>query len=422
MRKRLSSLFLLLLPAAFAVEDTRGQGWEALRGVVLEAAYTGDVVSNLLGGRRNGTVYLHNIDLSATADIKQLGGWRGGTLFFSGLTLQGGSPTLLVGDAQGVSNIEAEDAWLLYEAWYEQILFEGHLSVLGGLYGLDSEFDVIHAASLFLHSSHGTGPDLSQSGRNGPSIFPLTSLGMRLRLVPRAPFAVQLAVLDGVPGQPDKPDGVRIIFGPDDGLLIAAEASYLFRRGGVPASRRQELRRRHVSRTTSVPFHARVAVGAWTYTRTFDTLAAVDDSDRPPQQTASRGLYTLVEGQILRERSDPAQGLTLYARMGIASERVNRFRAYTGAGVVYTGPLAGRDMDQLGVGIAAAHNGAPYKATRRYVGEAVEAAEVNIELTYLAPIVPWLTLQGDAQYIANPDTNTALADAVVVAIRLLVTL
>jgi porin len=48
-----------------------------------------------------------------------------------------------------------------------------------GLYDLNSEFDVIEAAALFLNPSHGIGPDFAQSGRNGPSIFPVTSLAIR---------------------------------------------------------------------------------------------------------------------------------------------------------------------------------------------------------------------------------------------------
>jgi porin len=410
------------MTAAFAAEDSRGQSETPVRALSFGAAYTGDVFSNLSGGRRNGTFYLHAIDLTATAGTERLGGWRGGTLFLDGLNVRGSSPTRLVGDAQGVSNIEAENAWLLYEAWYEQVLFEGHVSVLGGLYGLDSEFDVIETASLLINSSHGTGPDLAQSGKNGPSIFPFTSPGLRLRLASGFPFSLQLAVLDGVPGRPDEPSGVHIDFGPDDGLLIVTEAAYLFQRDAEPAGRRRELRSRHVSRTSSVPFRARVAAGAWTYTGTFDDLAAVDGSGDTLPRTGSRGLYALTEGQVFQEPGDPAQGLALYARTGVASERVNRFGAYAGAGAVYTGPFAGRDEDQVGLGVAAAFNGASYKRARRRSGEAVDGAEVNLELTYLAPVVPWLALQGDVQYVVDPDTDPDLANAVVIAVRLLISL
>jgi porin len=74
------------------------------------------------------------------------------------------------------------------------------------------------------------------------------------------------------------------------------------------------------------------------------------------------------------------------------------------------------------VGVAAAFNGASYKRARRRSGEAVDGAEVNLELTYLAPVVPWLALQGDVQYVVDPDTDPDLANAVVIAVRLLISL
>ena len=69
----------------------------------------------------------------------------------------------------------------LYEAWFEQTLFDDRLSFKAGLYDLNTEFDVVETAGLFINSSHGIGPDFSQSGVNGPSIFPTTSLGIRVK-------------------------------------------------------------------------------------------------------------------------------------------------------------------------------------------------------------------------------------------------
>ena len=61
------------------------------------------------------------------------------------------------GDAQGVTNIEAEQALRLYEFWYEHRLADG-LSLKTGLYDLNSEFDAVDSAALFLNSSHGIVP------------------------------------------------------------------------------------------------------------------------------------------------------------------------------------------------------------------------------------------------------------------------
>jgi porin len=68
---------------------------------------------------------------------------------------------------------------------------------------LNSEFDAIESAKLFVNPSHGIGADFAQTGLNGPSIFPFAGLAVRLR-AERGPFSVQVAALDAVPGDPDR--------------------------------------------------------------------------------------------------------------------------------------------------------------------------------------------------------------------------
>ena len=113
----------------------------------------------------------------------------------------------LVGDLQVISNIDASHAWRVFEFWYE--FGEGPWSVRTGLYDLNSEFDVNETGGLFLNSSHGMGPDFSQTGENGPSIFPVSSLALRAEWEGKG-FTARLAVLDGVPGHPHDPSSNEI--------------------------------------------------------------------------------------------------------------------------------------------------------------------------------------------------------------------
>lgn len=50
-----------------------------------------------------------------------------------------------------------------------------------GLYDLNSEFDALDDAGLFINSAFGVGTDIGLTGVNGPSIFPVTSLAVRAR-------------------------------------------------------------------------------------------------------------------------------------------------------------------------------------------------------------------------------------------------
>ncbi|HVT17794.1 MAG TPA: hypothetical protein VHQ90_16650 [Thermoanaerobaculia bacterium] len=49
---------------------------------------------------------------------------------------------------------------------------------------------------------------------------------------------------------------------------------------------------------------------------------------------------------------------------------MNRFGLYTGGGVDLAGVVPGRKQDQIGFGIAAAHNGSQFVARQRQMGNA----------------------------------------------------
>lgn len=99
--------------------------------------------------------------------------------------------------------------------------------MLVGRYDLNSEFYRLQSASLFLNSSFGIGPEFSQSGLEGPSIFPNTSVGARFAIKPIEEIVLRTAVLDGVPV--DRPNGTREIFAQGDGVLAVTEVSVVVR-------------------------------------------------------------------------------------------------------------------------------------------------------------------------------------------------
>jgi porin len=106
----------------------------------IPSCYDGEAVSDMSGGLRRGATYLGILNLHLTVDAQRLVGWPGATVFLYGLGIHGGHPSTFVGDAQGVSNIEAPAGWRLEEAWVQQNLFGHRFSVLFGQYDLNSEF------------------------------------------------------------------------------------------------------------------------------------------------------------------------------------------------------------------------------------------------------------------------------------------
>lgn len=128
------------------------------------------------GGIARGTVLLDKVQASGTLNGAAIG-FAGFRAHVQVLRIGGKSLSDRVGDIQTVSNIEAIGATRLFEAWVEQAVgTPGHGgSIRAGLIDLNSEFDAIDPSSVFLNASHGIGPDLSASGRNGPSNYPVTS-------------------------------------------------------------------------------------------------------------------------------------------------------------------------------------------------------------------------------------------------------
>ncbi len=362
--------------------------------VELSVVYTADVWSNLRGGVRRGSRYLDNLDVTLVVDAERAFGWRGLTLFAYGLYNNGTRFSEdLVGDAQGISNIETGvRAARLYEAWVEQRFASDRASLKFGLYDLNSEFDAIASAALFLNPSHGIGPDFSQSGRNGPSIFPTTSVALRGDLKVTENWLVRAAILDGVPGDPDRPQRTAIMLGKGDGALAVVELNYL-------------------------DDSTKAAVGTWRYTGRFEDLRVTQPMAEPVKRGGNDGLYMLVERWLTREENDNAQGLAGWVRLGFANQTLNAVERYLGGGLTYTGPIAGRDEDQVGIAVGLVEFGNPFRRGLLREGAQIGAREVIVEASYRAPVTDWLTLQPDLQYVINPGGRPSQENALILGLR-----
>lgn len=368
-------------------------------GVSFELVYTGEMSSNISGGLEQRSVYLENGDLVLSIDAEKLIGWTGASFSFYTLGDGGGSPSENVGDIQGVSNIESDETWKLYEAWYQQEFLGGRLSFLTGLYDLNSEFDVTETAGLFLSSSFGIGPDFSQSGENGPSIFPTTSLAFRTKVQISNAFYFQNAIFDGVPGDPEKPSGTHIKFDDGDGVLVASEVGFVTGTG----------------ENSDSPY-SKFALGSWFYTAKYDDVLDVDGQGDPVRRSGNKGLYLIGEQTVYREK-DPSQGLAIFARIGFANTKVNQIGSYFGGGLVFSGLIPGRDEDQLGFAVAAAFNGSKYKQAQLDAGNGVESGEVTLELSYNSQILPQLSIHPDLQYVINPSGDPEIKNALLFTTR-----
>jgi len=383
----------------------------AEHGVRPALIYDAEGFTDMSGGVRRGATYLGNLNFQLTLDLERLVSWRGATIFLYGLGIHGGHPSEFAGDAQGVSSIEAPQKWTLEEAWIQQTLFDNRFSALIGRYDLNSEFYHLHAADLFLNSSFGMGPEFSQSGNGGPSIFPNTSVGARFELKPVEGVVLRSAVVDGVPVERPGWD----IFAKGDGLLIVGEAALLYRPPSDGQPRRLPHRFRLGRDAQLPPYEAKLAVGVWHYTASFRDLSRTRGNGAPVTHDGSSGAYVIGDATVYKD--DGGRRLRVFGQVGLGDPRVNRFGLYTGGGVDIAGVIPGRERDEVGFGVAGARNGSHFVEQQRKTGRRMDREEVTLELAYLAPITSWLSIQPDLQYVFNPNTDPRVPNALVALIR-----
>ena len=342
-------------------------------------------------------------------------GLPGVQAFLDVLWVNAGQPSKYAGDAQGVDNIAAAPTVRLYEAWVQYNFPGNRLSLLAGLYDLNTEFYRLTSSDVFLNGSFGTGPEFGLSGLAGPSIYPATSLGVRIGYKPSPNSVVRFAVLDGAPLY--RQDGSPPPFNSSNGVLLVGEAAFLTRPPSDEAPPGPQARKRIGRLNKLAPYDDKIAIGAWYYTANFDDLSATAANGAPLQHHGEGGAYLLVDHLLFQSADDEKRRVSAFLQLGVAQQMVDRIVTYVGTGLVASGIFPGRSDDQLGIGVAMARNGAGYISAQQQAGLPVSPAETAIELTYAAQLASWMAVQPDLQYVISPNTDPRRRNATVAQLR-----
>jgi porin len=333
------------------------------------------------GGVHPATIVMNKIQISGTLATDQLG-LAGVTIHAQIFRTDGASLSARTGDIQTADNIDAAPVTRLFESWIEKKFGDDtrSLALRAGLMDLNSDFDSIQTASLFMNSSHGIGADLSRSGTNGPSIYPVSSLGLRASWLPSKRWTLRIAAFDGVPGDPARPGAfVSVKLRRADGVLAIGQVDY------------------HLSDK------ARIELGVWGYSALAPALAG--SASGPAHD---RGAYASIEGPI------PAmKGLSAWLRIGAANGDAQAIADYVGTGVVAEGWFAGRPEDRIG--LAVAHADLDRAAARALE---VSKGETSIEASYQYKISESFAVQPDIQYILHPAGSPGARDALLFGLRM----
>jgi porin len=358
-------------------------------GINLHASYSGDFFSTLSGGIQLDDSYINNLIMNVGFDLKKIAGIDGMSFYASGLGINGGTFLENTGAMQGISNIAGANHWKLYEAWLEQNFLSEDLSVLFGLYNLNSEFDYRESSGIFINPSFGIGFDFAQSGENGPSIFPYTSLALRIRYNLSESLKILTAVFDGVPGSITNEKGFRVQWGLDEGTLLSTELIF--------SSSRYEYGENYY----------KYSIGGWYYTSDFENKAT------GIKENGNFGIYVSGEQFIYSEYPSTEQGLAFFGRVGIANSSFNPSDFSVLGGIKYTGLIPGRNEDVFGFAFTTIHLTDAFRDAEQYSSD----YETILELTYSFQLNEWFRIQPDFQYIFNPVLAPEAIHAFVAGVR-----
>lgn len=393
--------------------ETIGGDWGGVRtalkekfGIDVTAGYIGETFGIMSGGLRRGATYEGRLDAQIDIDLEKLASWKGGKLHARGFQIHKGGTNAAehVGSIADPSNIDAAPTTRLFTLWFEQE-FAQFASVRVGQLAADDEFLVSATAGGLINGTFGWAAMTAANLPSGGPAYPLATPGVRLRLNPFENVFLLGAVFSGDPagagctGNPQICNSHGTTFSLSGGAFWIAEAQYQVNQG-----------------KEATGLAAAYKIGAWHHTGGFadqrfgldPALGLVSIAALPPDPLLhgkNHGVYGVIDQMLWR--SGP-RSLSVFARAGASPSDRNLVSWYVDGGLGLKGLLPGRDGDTLTVGVARSHigrnargldldtlllNGPPYP---------LRSAEAVFELSYIAQIAPWWTIQPDLQYIVRP--------------------
>lgn len=371
-------------------------------GIAFSGTYIGEVLGNVSGGIRRGTIYTGRLDLGTDIDLDKLAGWSGATFHANIYQIHGdGLSRDYIGNLMLVSGVEALPATRLYELWIEQSLLGGRLMIKVGQQPSDVEFIDSKYDDIFVNSALGwpgiTGVILPAGGPSPPLAVP----GIRIKAQLTEAITAYFAVFDGdaAPAGPEDPQIKNpngLLFRVNDPPWFIGQLKYGFSFGNLPGS---------------------ITGGAWYHLGTFDdqsrtaegmALADPAGSGEPASLRRNQGIFAVYEQKLTQSALDADKGIGMFVRASVSPSDRNLISLYVDGGVQVTGFSEGRPNDKIGVAVTYARisDGARQfdRDVQQYTGipTPIRDYEAILEMTYLAEIKPGVLVQPLFQYVVHP--------------------
>lgn len=369
------------------------------RGIEFSAAFTTELLGNLSGGTKRTVIWESLLNIGVAIDLEKVAGWRGGTASVRALYPKGSGLTNEAGhNFNTLSNIDGYDSPRLYYAWLEQEFGDGRLSIRAGQLLADAEFFNSDYAALFINSSFGAIPLISQNF-NAP-IFPIAPPGMQVRTNPNDSFYAEVALFSGDVGEPDTSNkhNTRFSLQGADGVQVFAEVAYTLNPKAKETAAAQ----------------AHPLTGIYKLGGDYDSKEFGNRGGGPPHR-GNYSIYLVVDQELWRPEGASGRALSFFNRAGFAPDDRNTVTRYGDAGFNYKGFCPSRDQDVPG--LAFSYTELSHKLVDELNRPLRSHHEAVLELTYQAVCGSHLSIQPDLQFIFNPGATEPACTAIVSGIR-----
>lgn len=335
---------------------------------IYQFSYTGDLLYNTTGGLIQKPAYLGLANFIVGFDTQEAHAWQGGTFFINLANMHGSEPSKnLIGDFQGLTNIEAGNHTLLYELWYRQTV--STFSITIGLQDMNMTFMSNDIACSFLNSSFAIQPTVSKN--ISAPIYPLTAPGMMFNWSATPSVACKIALYDGTPESfVQNPYNLKWGFNKRNGWLLISE----------------------LDKTVSLLQHivGRYKIGFYFH----------QSEDIQLSKQTDYGIYAIINQELIKTKTNT---VSLFSQIGIAPKTTNKNPYFLSLGITSKGFWHNRPNDEIGIGCANA-----------ILRDANVKSETALETYYAVYLNKIFYIKPDIQYIIHPaGTDQHVANSLV---------
>lgn len=325
--------------------------------------YTHDYISNT-GGAKAGPRNIGALDIYFESDFSKFSSLQGQVQFHY-IHIHHNDQRGAIGDIQFASNIDVPvQVDRVGDLWYQQN-WSDHFNTLVGFHDISMEFDITESSLTFLNSSFGTDAGLAYAGTDGPSIYPITSLGTRSLYHFSEELSIRVGLYDANPGGEDSYRSFHSDVGAQNGLL-------------------------HISELAYQDDDQKIGLGGWNHSKEQAKIGT-------DETTTHFGSYSFFERKL-------SHSLRGFIRYGWSNPLANIIQSNTAFGMTYRGLFQRKKTnDEMGIGLTNAHFSHQYIKQLGIDEESeTNSSETAYELFYQFKPIKHLSLRPDVQYITTP--------------------